>query len=205
MSITKSIVAQLQYLLSIALCYTKNMFRLNRGFTVLELLVVLAIIGVLATVVIISSEDGREKGKIAAARSQLVNVRTGIYLLYSDTKKIPGGCPLGDRNNIETNLDDPRAGLHTAPPLYAGGGDCRWLQADIDRWNGPYITTPIDPWGRPYQYDPDYVQYRNCPDIPEEPITQAILSLGRDGITYSCDDVIVPMSYESVCDGNSCS
>src|SRR3990167_3071521 len=33
---------------------------------------------------------------------------------------------------------------------------CQWTAQDIANWKGPYMQTPVDPWGRSYWFDPDY-------------------------------------------------
>lgn len=173
----------------------------TQGFTLLELLVVIAIIGILAGVIIVSTGDARERGRVGAAQQQVVNIRTGIILLHLDTNKVIAGCPYADRNDNETNLDEAQTGLHALPPVGSiPGTDCAWTAADQANWNGPYIASPIDPWGRPYRFDPDYVVDRNCATRPEQPISQAIFSYGPDGVEYSCDDVYLNIGTETQCD-----
>jgi prepilin-type N-terminal cleavage/methylation domain-containing protein len=55
----------------------------NKGFTLIELLVVIAIIGILASVVLASLSSARNKGKDAAVKSQLANMRAQAELYYS--------------------------------------------------------------------------------------------------------------------------
>jgi len=56
----------------------------NKGFTLIELLVVIAIIGVLAAVVLASLNSAREKGRIAAIKSNLKNIIPQAELYYGD-------------------------------------------------------------------------------------------------------------------------
>lgn len=68
-------------------------FRKNNhasGFTLLELLVVLAIIGVLATVVLASLNSSREKANNAAILSQINEYQKAIELVYADLGYYPG-------------------------------------------------------------------------------------------------------------------
>lgn len=54
----------------------------KKGFTLIELLVVIAIIGVLASVVLASLNTARDKGKDAAIKANLANIRAQAELYY---------------------------------------------------------------------------------------------------------------------------
>lgn len=55
-----------------------------RGFTLLELLIVLAIIGILTTISLTTIADARAKAKDARRRGDIANLRLGLFL-YADT------------------------------------------------------------------------------------------------------------------------
>ena len=55
----------------------------NKGFTLIELLVVIAIIGILASVVLSSLSSAKSKGKDAAVKSQLSQIRSQSEIYYS--------------------------------------------------------------------------------------------------------------------------
>lgn len=60
------------------------MFRYSgRGFTLIELLVVIAIIGILSSVVLASLNTARTRGRDAAIRSQMMQIRSQAAIFYS--------------------------------------------------------------------------------------------------------------------------
>jgi len=161
------------------------------GFTLIELLVVMTIIGVLASVVLAGLETSRETARKSTATQQLVQVRTGLIMLLTDTGKAPNGCPYGRVANPEVRLTDTRAGLISRPIAGDNTGGCIWTATDVANWNGPYILVGMDPWGRSYWYDPDFSPFRNCPSETTLATIPAVVSLGRDGAWYTCDDIYV--------------
>ncbi|MGH7249669.1 MAG: type II secretion system protein [Minisyncoccia bacterium] len=64
--------------------------KLSRGFTLLELLVVVAIIGLLTSVVLISLTSARNKGADAGVKSNLVNAMSQAEVFYNTNTALPG-------------------------------------------------------------------------------------------------------------------
>lgn len=100
----------------------------HAGFTLLELLVVMVIIGLLAGYVgpRYFSQIGKSETKAAKAQIDALDKALDQYRL--DTGHYP---------NTEQGL----AALNTRP-------------ANEARWDGPYLkkAVPLDPWGKPYLY-----------------------------------------------------
>lgn len=102
--------------------------RHNAGFTLLELLVVMVIIGLLAGYVAprYFSQVGRSEVKVAVAQI----------------------------NALEKALDTYRLDVGRYPTTEEGLNALVVRPASEAKWNGPYLAkaVPPDPWGRPYQY-----------------------------------------------------
>jgi general secretion pathway protein G len=99
--------------------------RQNRqgGFTLIEIMVVVVIIGLLATLILPRVLGRQEEAMVAKAKSDIRALSSAIQLYKLDTFKFP----------------TTSEGLDT---LVSGGKDGRGY---IDR-------LPKDPWGNPYQY-----------------------------------------------------
>lgn len=99
------------------------------GFTLIELMVVLVILGLLAGLVGPRVMKHLEESKSRAARLQVEDLTAALELYYLD---------LGQYPTTEEGLSV----LVQAP-------------AGSDRWNGPYLRkrhVPQDPWGHNYHY-----------------------------------------------------
>lgn len=105
--------------------------RLCRGFTLLELLVVLVIIGLLGSLV-----GPKLFGKADAAKVQTAQTQARMLKGALETMRL-------DINRFPTEVEG-LALLGTAPKD----------ESIAPRWKGPYLddAVPADPWGRPYQY-----------------------------------------------------
>ena len=119
----------------------------DRGFTLIEILVVTGVIGILLGIAVPGYNHYREMAKIAEARQVLKDIERAIIALAIDTGEWPGPMPIGTGANSELDhLNYPKAGLTNN------------ANNDFTNWNGPYIegVVPLDPWGSNYFFDPDY-------------------------------------------------
>ena len=67
----------------------------SRGFTLVELMIVIAIIGILAAVVLASLSSARDKGADAAVKSNLNGVRSQAALVYDNVHDYATVCSDG--------------------------------------------------------------------------------------------------------------
>jgi general secretion pathway protein G len=100
-----------------------------RGFTLLELLVVIVIIGLLAAYVGPKYFAQLGKSEVTIAKAQIESFEKSLDTYRLDVGHYP-------------TTEEGLAALLAAPPSAAG------------KWNGPYLKkgVPPDPWGHPYQY-----------------------------------------------------
>ena len=125
---------------------------IRKGFTLVELLIVVVIIAVLASVAIPKFMDSQRRSLESSVREQIHILRNAIASFNSDTGWWPA------------SLDDLAA---TSAPATAinGGGQPKSL--DASTWHGPYIAGPTIPtqyqgWIQ-YNVDPPHTGDISCP------------------------------------------
>lgn len=150
----------------------------QQGFSLIEVMIVVAIIGVLAGVIMLNLSRARTKGRTGKAEADLAQVRTAIGLLESDTGKWPNGCPPTEENTTSVALNEPAAALVEAPVVGTVSGTCEWQQEQVDHWSGPYGSITDDPWGRPYVFNSHYLTH--C-DGGTPVYNSVVLTLGENG------------------------
>jgi general secretion pathway protein G len=100
----------------------------SAGFTLIELIVVVVIIGLLAGLVVPQFIKQEEKATAKAAKAQIELFGTALDTFRLDVGRYP-------------TTQEGLAALTQKP-------------ASADRWDGPYLKkeVPPDPWGKPYLY-----------------------------------------------------
>jgi general secretion pathway protein G len=97
----------------------------QRGFTLVELLLVLVILALIAGLILPGIIGQAERAKAKAASSQISRISMSVESFYLDTGNTP--------SSLDELVNEP---------------------SGVSGWNGPYIINSIlkDPWGRPYTY-----------------------------------------------------
>lgn len=97
------------------------------GFTMIELLVVMVILGLLAALVAPNFFGQASKARVKTTRLQIANLSTALDAMALDTGRYPNG-----QEGLRALLDPP---------------------SGMDMWDGPYIKKlPKDPWNHEYVY-----------------------------------------------------
>lgn len=109
----------------------QNKRRRERGYSLLEVLIVLTIIALIAALVGPRLMAQLDRSKVTAARVQVRAISSAIETMRLDLGRYP------------TNAEG--LALLNAPPVNNESG----------LWRGPYLDaeTPVDPWGAPYVYE----------------------------------------------------
>lgn len=100
----------------------------QRGFTLIEILIVMVIIGLLAALV-----GPRMFGKVGKSKQKAAKAQISMF---------------------ETALDTYRLDVGKYPTTDMGLEALRIKPDDLEKWDGPYLPKeiPMDPWGHPYEY-----------------------------------------------------
>ncbi len=94
----------------------------------LELMVVVAILGILAATIVPQFLGTTQEAKVSAAKANMAEIESALERLNIHLDRYP-------------TSDEGLKLLVEAPP------------GDDKKWRGPYLTKVIvDPWGQPYQY-----------------------------------------------------
>lgn len=177
----------------------------NKGFTLVELLTTILIIGLLTTLAMTGVRIAQTKARVAKAQHEVDTIYRAMGVLANDTElwpggqafetvctDLPGGCPAGNEicgDGCTFSLSDPESGLLSTDGSFPG-------------WSGPYMAQmPVDSWGNEYFFDTDYEVTAG-----KEPcnggamcVNVAVVgSYGPDGLgnnQYNADDIIKIVAY----------
>jgi general secretion pathway protein G len=136
----------------------------GRGFTLIEMLVVLGILGMLLALAVPRILGTQKKADISTTQSQIKLLSGCLQGYFLDMKEYPS-----TEQGLKALVEKPS----------------ELSEAKAKRWDGPYIESgelPKDPWGNDFRYEyPSKHGVANSPDI---------WSAGPDGEEGSDDDIV---------------
>ena len=100
-----------------------------KGFTLIELMVVVVILGILAAVIVPRVMDKPEQARISAAKNNIQAIRSALDMYKLDNQNYPT-----TDQGLEALVVKP-----ASPP-------------ELPNWNRYLEKIPTDPWGNPYLY-----------------------------------------------------
>ncbi len=104
------------------------------GFTLIEIMAVVVIIGLLSGIVGVAVFAQVDKGRATAAKTQIRNLEGVLELYHMDNSRFPT-----TEQGLEALVNRPSGSPE--PRNYPEGG---YMRSE---------TLPVDPWGEPYQYE----------------------------------------------------
>lgn len=107
-----------------------NLRTRSRGFTLIEIMVVVVILGILAAIVVPKVMDNPDKARVVTAKQQIRTIETALNMYRLDNFKYP-------------STDQGLEALVTPP----SDSSVRNYKKD-----GYMPRMPTDPWGNPFQY-----------------------------------------------------
>ena len=104
---------------------------LQRGFTLIEIMVVIAILGIMAAIVVPKILGNTDTARIAAAKQDIANIKQALILYKLDNQRYPT-----TEQGLQALVTKPTSGP----------------AANGYKTDGYLEKVPKDPWGNPYQY-----------------------------------------------------
>ncbi len=104
---------------------SKGIIRANEGFSLVEILVVVAILGILSSIVVMKMTGQAEKARITATRTTIESIKSGIDRYEMELGKYP--------ENLAELVKE---------------GDEKWPGPFLDQ-----TEVPKDQWGREFKYE----------------------------------------------------
>lgn len=157
----------------------------RRGFTLTELLIVMAILVLLVSLIGPRLLGSKQKADVNAVKTQIGMFQSALERYAVDMNKFPS-TEEGLSALVAKPGDASGSGSASGESSEASGGEAAaGGTAATGTWDGPYLKTeslPKDPWGNNYAYE--YPPTHNKINVPD------IWSWGPDGQENTEDDIV---------------
>ena len=108
------------------------MIRNNKGFTLIELMVVVLIFGILAAIIAPRIIGRTDDARVTEAKVQIKNLETALKLYKLDTGTYPT-----TEQGLDALIEKPATGV--IPKKWREGGYLEVKKIPLDPWSNPYI------------------------------------------------------------------
>ena len=103
---------------------------LQQGFTLIEVMIVMVILGIMATLIVPNIIGRPDEARVTVAKSDIMAISNALELYKIDNYTYPSTA-----QGLEALVSKPSG------------------NPDAPNWKGSYLKElPVDPWGMPYQY-----------------------------------------------------
>ncbi|MFA5083924.1 MAG: prepilin-type N-terminal cleavage/methylation domain-containing protein [Candidatus Paceibacterota bacterium] len=131
---------------------------INGGFTLIELLIVVAIIGLLASVVLVGLGGFRARGRDARRIADIRETQNALELFYTKNNRYPSISGVNSWDSLKSSLTTGGIGVSTIPndPLHSSDSSKTYeygvssdqqnyvLKSSLEDSNNPALTDDVD-------------------------------------------------------------
>ena len=149
----------------------------KKGFTIVELLIVIVVIGILAAITMVAYGNIQNTAKTNRVNAELSGLKKAMLSYKAMNSELP---PTGDAWNFDTNPPSCGTWTNVRNALQASG------------ITGTFNST--DPWGNCWGYDDN-----DCNTSSAVGAVTYIRSVGPDATSYTPDDIILEVAVKGAC------
>lgn len=161
--------------------------RLHNAFTLIEMIIVIALIALISTIGIASFNRIQTQSRTTKLNADLANIQKNInaarFVSNQTLAQITGSTWSEGFNNACLGAGD----LRNVPDTHLCVVRWRNVQNRLAQFNADISDIDRDPWGNPYTVDENDGVTATC-------IRDIIRSPGPDGIAGNSDDIIIRLS-----------
>ena len=161
-----------------------------RGFTLIELVIVIAVIAILAALLVPTILNQTERARESRAKGEVAEIAHALSRMRSDTSSTTAAC-----YQTLTNLNLSTVPTNCNPTTGAALTPCTTQNIGHICWNGPYMSQPVndDPW------DDLYVVNYTAPAAGTSTGVIQVLSYGPDKTNQITSQTDCSSSSDDIC------